>query len=104
MAMACEALGTDAEGLVVVARLLVGPDRRHRGIGTLLLAQATAEATGLGLQPILDVATHLTAAIALYESLGWHRLATVMVGLGDLQLAEHVYCPKPPRYRRQVDL
>jgi GNAT superfamily N-acetyltransferase len=91
MSRASETLGTDGESIAVVARLLVHPDRRRQGVGRLLLGEATAEATRLGLQPILDVATKFAGAIALYESLGWARLGTVVVHLGDLQLEEYVY-------------
>lgn len=62
---------------VMVNRLYVSPSARGHGLGALLLAEAVAEARTRGLQPVLDVAAHDGAAVALYERLGWRRLATV---------------------------
>lgn len=91
ISLASETLRIDSESIAVVARLLVSPDRRRQGVGRLLLCEVTAQATRLGLRPVLDLATKLTGAIALYESLGWDRLGTVVVPLGDHQLEEYVY-------------
>jgi GNAT superfamily N-acetyltransferase len=91
MSLATQVLGADAGNLAVVARLLVSPDRRRHGFGRLLLSEATAQATRLGRQPILDVATQFSPAVALYESAGWQRLGTVAVPLGSPELEEHVY-------------
>jgi hypothetical protein len=41
------------------------------------------DAHGRGRQPILDVATHFDAAIALYESCGWDRAGEVTIELSD---------------------
>lgn len=91
MSLAAEALGADAGSMAVVARLLVRPGQRRQGIARLLLSVATGDAVRLRRQPILDVATQFSAAIALYEAAGWQRLGTVVVLLGDIELAEHVY-------------
>jgi GNAT superfamily N-acetyltransferase len=91
MSLATEALGAGAGSMAVVARLLVRPHRCRQGVGRLLLSEATAEAIRLGRQPILDVSTQFSAAVALYEAAGWQRLGTVVVLLGDIELAEHVY-------------
>jgi GNAT superfamily N-acetyltransferase len=75
--------GKPPEQLALVARLLVGPAARHRGVGRALLAVAVADALGRGRQPILDVATHFDAAIGLYESCGWDRAGEVTIELSD---------------------
>lgn len=75
MALASDAIGVEASGLAVVARLFVDPERRGLGIGMTLL-EASVEATiAAGRHPILDVWTELDDAIALYERAGWMRLA-----------------------------
>lgn len=69
--------GADAGAAAVVGRLFVDPRARGRGIGALLMAQAVAEARRRGLHPVLDVVASDTAAVALYERLGWRPLGTV---------------------------
>ncbi|MFJ4200992.1 GNAT family N-acetyltransferase [Streptomyces sviceus] len=69
--------GTSGEQAAVVGRLFVAPWARGHGIGALLMGRAVAEARHRGLHPVLDVVTSDTAAAALYERLGWTRLATV---------------------------
>jgi GNAT superfamily N-acetyltransferase len=96
MSLATEALGADAGSMAVVARLLVRPHQRRQGVGRLLLSEATTEAIRLGRQPILDVSTQFSAAVALYESAGWQRLGTVVVPLGGHELEEHVYAYSIP--------
>jgi GNAT superfamily N-acetyltransferase len=70
---ACREAGLEPEQVGVVARLLVSPSARRHGIGKELLAWAGAEAHRVGRQPVLDVAQHYAAAIALYEACGWAR-------------------------------
>lgn len=92
MAAATAALHTDAGRLGVVARLLVSPTARRRGIGGALLRTACHGAWALDRRPILDVATHFAPAIALYERGGWERIAEVTVPLGGTDpLLEYVY-------------
>lgn len=55
-------------------RLARGP---RPGTGALLLERAARDARERSLHPVLDVLASDTAAAALYESLGWSRLATV---------------------------
>jgi GNAT superfamily N-acetyltransferase len=69
--------GTDREHAAVIGRLFVAPQARGRGIGALLMDRAVEEARHRGLHPVLDVLASDTAAAALYERLGWTRLATV---------------------------
>ncbi|MFB7583992.1 GNAT family N-acetyltransferase [Streptomyces hydrogenans] len=69
--------GQDASVCAVVNRLYVARSARGRDLGALLLAEAVAAARGRGLRAVLDVAAHDTAAVALYERLGWQLLAEV---------------------------
>jgi len=69
--------GTSREQAAVVGRLFVAPWARGHGIGALLLGRAVEEARHRGLHPVLDVVASDTAAAALYERLGWTKLATV---------------------------
>ena len=91
IAFACEVLDRSAAVLGVVARLFVAPSRRGRGTGRRLLRAATEAAEARGLVPILDVGTHFTPAIALYEKHGWTRLGAVKVTFGERDLDEFVY-------------
>ncbi|MFE1773594.1 GNAT family N-acetyltransferase [Streptomyces sp. NPDC059008] len=59
-----------------VSRLCVAPAARGAGLGGRLLRAVEAEAAARGLRPVLEVKTTDTAAIALYERLGWVRRAT----------------------------
>jgi GNAT superfamily N-acetyltransferase len=69
--------------LAVVARVLVGPTARRGGVGHALLDTAVTDAHGRGLHPILDVATHLSGAVSLYESCGWARAGEVTLDIDD---------------------
>ena len=91
--------GLGDEQLAVVARLLVSPTARHKGVGRALLETATARASELGRRPILDVQATLTAAINLYESVGWLLAGTAQISLPDGRLLpERVYLsPIAPR-------
>ncbi|MEV0603295.1 GNAT family N-acetyltransferase [Streptomyces sp. NPDC050315] len=59
-----------------VNRLYVAPEARGRGLGGRLLRQVTGEAVARGLRPVLAVNATDTAAIALYERLGWRPVRT----------------------------
>jgi GNAT superfamily N-acetyltransferase len=89
--LACAVLQKPAAALGVIARLFVAPSRRGQGTGGRLLRAATAAAVSRGLVPILDVGTHFTPAIAMYEKHGWTRLGAVTVTFGDRDLPEFVY-------------
>lgn len=84
--------GTGEERTAVVSRLFVAPRARGHGIGALLIGRAVEEARRRGLHPVLDVVASDTAAAALYERLGWERLATVEQRWSPSQLvAVHCY-------------
>ncbi|WP_399926937.1 GNAT family N-acetyltransferase [Streptomyces kanamyceticus] len=72
-----ERTGVGVEASAVVSRLYVAPTARGHGIGALLARRAVREARTRALHPVLDVVSSDTAAIALYERLGWELLAVV---------------------------
>ena len=97
MVLAGEATGRAPEGLGVVARLLVAPAHRRKGLGGTLLGLAAQAAHDWGRWPVLDVATHFDAAIGLYERAGWIRAGRVDVHFPDAEpLAEYVYIGPTP--------
>ncbi|WP_328378536.1 GNAT family N-acetyltransferase [Streptomyces sp. NBC_00440] len=67
----------DEAGTCQVNRLYVSPAARGHRVGELLMDRVTCAARKSGLRPVLDVVTTNTAAVALYERLGWIRTATV---------------------------
>ncbi len=85
------------EGLAVVARLLVSPAVRRRGVGRALLAHATDHARAAGQRAVLDVTQDAPAAIALYEAAGWLRLEQLTLNLDGKPLLLWVYLsPQAP--------
>ena len=72
--VASRASGVKEDGFGVVARLLVSPAARRRGIGRGLLDTARTEATDRGLVPMLEVVAWHEPAVSLYEALGWSRV------------------------------
>jgi GNAT superfamily N-acetyltransferase len=83
--------GVAPERTAVVSRLFVAPQARGHGIGALLIGQAVAEARCRDLHPVLDVVASDAAAVALYERLGWERMATVERRWGQRTVAIHCY-------------
>jgi GNAT superfamily N-acetyltransferase len=96
MAIASAALGQPVERLAVVARLLVAPSARQRGVGRLLLEAATDQARTLARWPILDVCADFGPAVALYERHGWVRAGSVPLHLDGRDIEELVYLAPPP--------
>lgn len=96
MEVAASATGLGEDRLAVVARLLVDPGGRRRGVGRVLLERATDEAVRLGRRAVLDVVDEHRAAVALYEAAGWVRVGQVdwsLPGAGPLR--EFVYVSPP---------
>jgi ribosomal protein S18 acetylase RimI-like enzyme len=84
MEVARRATGSRTEdALAVVARLLVAPAARRRGLARALLDEATGAAAGMGRRAVLDVVDEHAAAIALYERAGWLRAGRVRWELPD---------------------
>lgn len=79
MDLACRLTQQRQERLALVARLLVAPDHRRRGIGRALLDAAAQQALACGRWPIVDVAAHFEGAIKLYEGAGWIPAGKVSV-------------------------
>lgn len=89
VALAQEATGLPVDRLTVLARLLVHPDARGRGVARTLVRTATARAYTTGRRPVLDVLQSTTGPARLYESEGWTRLGPTSLdlrqrGLGDV--------------------
>jgi len=91
VALAQEATGLPVDRLTVLARLLVHPDARGRGVGRALVRTATARARATGRRAVLDVLQETTGPARLYESEGWTRL-----GPTSLDLAALGYGDVPP--------
>jgi GNAT superfamily N-acetyltransferase len=70
------ASGLPVDRLAVVSRLFVAPQARGCGLGTGLLHTACTTAVSRRLRPALEVLDHDRAAIALYERVGWQRVAS----------------------------
>lgn len=97
MAMAAASLNRAPTELAFVARLIVDPDMRRLGIGRALLEAGAASARRHGRHPVLDVATHYEAAIALYDSCGWSNAGEVTMVFGDgFELQSYVYVAPAP--------
>ena len=79
---------------VYVARLLVDPGSRRRGIGRVLLDHACGAALEAGRSAFLDVVDTGTAgpAIALYRSQGWEEIGRARFHLADQEIEHLVFC------------
>lgn len=79
--VACAASGLSADDLAVLARLFVAPGARRQGVATALIDTAMAEGARRDQRLVLDVATHFSAAVALYEARGWTRSGSMTLDL-----------------------
>lgn len=91
LALAQDATGLPADRFAVLARLLVHPDVRGRGVGRALVRTATERAYATGRRAVLDVLQSTTGPARLYESEGWTRL-----GPTSLDLSGFGYGDVPP--------
>jgi ribosomal protein S18 acetylase RimI-like enzyme len=90
--LAAQVLGAAPDRLGFVARLMVAPRARRRGVARRLLDVAVGEARRLNRVAVLDVVARDTAAVTLYEASGWIRLGEVSFALrSGEQLPLHVF-------------
>jgi GNAT superfamily N-acetyltransferase len=81
---AVRALVVGPGGVAEIKRMYTVPSARRRGISRALLARLEAEASGLGYRRLqLETGLRQPEAIALYESAGYHRIATYGQYEGD---------------------
>ncbi|GAA1852508.1 GNAT family N-acetyltransferase [Microlunatus capsulatus] len=91
------ATGLPPDRLAVVARLLVSPGARRRGVGRALLARVTAQAHADGRRPALVVLPEDAGPVGLYEAAGWRRLEPLTLAVeGHPDLHLQVYLGPPP--------
>ena len=85
-------LGLQDVGDLVIARLVVAPERMRRGIGRALACHAIALAGERAIR--VGTASANRPALALYESLGFRRVAqrTVGDGLAYVELLRPARC------------
>ena len=69
--------------LGAIARLLVDPDSRGRGIARALLLTARSAAVAQRRVPVLEVVESSHAAIALYRRSGWVEVGRTSLALPD---------------------
>lgn len=77
--------GTDASTIAVLARLFVVREARGDSVGEHLTRTAMEYAQREKLRLVLDVMTKDTAAIRLYERLGWQKIGRADHRYGDDQ-------------------
>lgn len=75
------ATGRSDHQLAVVARLMVHPRVRRRGLARRLLQTATMAAARRGQRVVLDVLKESTDVLTCYEQLGWQRIGDVVLPL-----------------------
>jgi len=77
--------GGSYERIAVLGRLFVTKSARKRALGEELMRTAMSYAQARGLRLVLDVMTKDTAAIRLYERLGWRKIGETTHRYGDGQ-------------------
>lgn len=101
-AVASRTTGLRPEQHLLLSRLFTSPARRGEGIGKRLLEHAQREAERRGDRAVLDVGTAFPSAAALYESVGWLRVAEDRQRVGDEEFDVWVFIS--PSVDRRVPL
>ncbi|MER5921038.1 GNAT family N-acetyltransferase [Streptomyces mirabilis] len=78
-----EQSGDSEEQIAVLARLFVVREARKNAVGEKLMKAAMEYAQSQDLRLVLDVMTKDTAAIRLYERLGWVKIGEAIHRYGD---------------------
>uniref|UniRef100_A0AAU2A6F7 GNAT family N-acetyltransferase n=1 Tax=Streptomyces sp. NBC_00093 TaxID=2975649 RepID=A0AAU2A6F7_9ACTN len=91
--------GDDEQHIAVLARLFVVRDARKLALGERLVRTATHYALRHNRRLVLDVMTKDTAAIRLYERLGWLRTGEATHRYGDGQQIQAICYAAPPQGR-----
>lgn len=86
-----EQSGEPLHQLGVLGRLFVSPSARGHAFGRRLVEAVAAECDRISRRPVLDVMAKDSAAIHLYERLGWHRIGSTTHRFGDHQTTD-AYC------------
>lgn len=90
--------GGDIARIIVGGRLFVSPAGRGHYLGTKLARVMTDWAAHHSLDLVGDVMTKDTAAIAIYERLGWQRIGTAMHNTGHgTQVPAYLYVSPAPQ-------
>ncbi len=77
--------GEDEKNIAVLGRLFVLKEARKHALGEGLTRAAMDYAQRKSLRLVLDVMAKDTAAIRLYERLGWHKIGDATHRYGDRQ-------------------
>lgn len=91
-----EQSGDNVSRIAILARLFVLHEVRDRSVGKRLMRAAMEYAHEHDMRLVLDVMIKDTAAIRLYERLGWHRIGDATHRYGDDQSIEAI-CYVAPR-------
>ncbi|MFF8604673.1 GNAT family N-acetyltransferase [Streptomyces sp. NPDC015346] len=90
-----EQSGDDEEHVAVLARLFVLQEARKHAVGEKLMRAAMEYAQDRGIRLVLDVMTKDTAAIRLYERLGWFKIGEASHSYGEGQQIEAICFAAP---------
>lgn len=91
--------GGESERVAVLGRLFVVKSARRHALGEQLTRTAMAHAQANGLRLVLDVMTKDTAAIRLYERLGWRMFGTTTHRYGSGQETDALCFVAPDNHR-----
>ncbi|MFF4449663.1 GNAT family N-acetyltransferase [Streptomyces sp. NPDC001502] len=87
--------GDDEQHVAVLARLFVLQEARRRALGAQLMQAATSWAQDQGIRLVLDVMAKDTAAIRLYQRLGWTRIGEATHPYGEGRLMDAICFAAP---------